>query len=167
MAFLIQRGHEFAHGLEGHLFRNVPVGQAVLAEEHVHVVERRVRVDADAFQRLRVGVAGMPRNVEDQHGPVGHHRVELPLGRAAPLRDVGIVEIVDHDPVAVPHPFGLLADQGVHVLEVRDARTAAVRFPHGIASAACQNIYLFHIIMGCTEPQKNFFIFFRLRRDHI
>ena len=70
--------------------------------------------------------------MEDQHGPVGHHRVEFPLGRAAPLRDVGIVEIVDHDPVAVPHPFGLLADQGVHVLKVRDARTAAVRFPHGV-----------------------------------
>ena len=54
VAFLIQRGHEFAHGLEGHLFRDVPVGQAVLAEEHVHVVERRVRVDADALQRLEL-----------------------------------------------------------------------------------------------------------------
>ena len=132
VAFLIQRGHELAHGLESHLFRNVPVGQAVLAEEHVHVVERRVRVDADALQRLRVGVAGMPRNVEDQHGTVGHHRIKLPLGRAAPFGDVGIVEIVDHNPVVAPHPFGLPADQGVHVLEVRDARTAAVRFPHGV-----------------------------------
>lgn len=133
MAFLIQRGHEFAHGLESHLFRNVPVGQAVLAEEHVHVVERRVRVDADALQRLRVGVAGMPRNVEDQYGDgPGHHRIKLPLGRAAPFGDVGIVEIVDHNPVVAPHPFGLPADQGVHVLEVRDARTAAVRFPHGV-----------------------------------
>ena len=132
VAFLIRRGHEFAHGLESHPFRNVPVGQAVLAEEHVHVVERRVRVDADALQRLRVGIAGVPRNVEDQHGTVGHHRIEFLLGRAAPFGDVGIVEIVDHDPVIAPHPFGLLADQGVHVVEVRNARTAAVRFPHGV-----------------------------------